>query len=71
MIKIPKNVLEPFQDALANEHIPERQRPFYEMWLRFYLDFCDRNECPEGNASSVDLFVISLESRGKEAFPQR
>ncbi|MDQ8201062.1 hypothetical protein QEH56_23045 [Pelagicoccus enzymogenes] len=41
------------------------------MWLRFYLDFCDRNECPEGNASSVDLFVISLESRGKEAFPQR
>ncbi|MBK1877203.1 integron integrase [Pelagicoccus mobilis] len=71
MIKIPKNVLNLFQDKLEQEQIPERQRPFYEMWLRFYLDFCDRNDCPEKAPNSVDLFVINLESRGKGQFQQR
>jgi site-specific recombinase XerD len=44
MLAIPPDLLSRYDASLAQNEIPEYQRPHYRRWLRFYLDFCAKRE---------------------------
>jgi hypothetical protein len=65
MLAIPPDLLSRFDASLAQNEIPEYQRPHYRRWLRFYLDFCAKYERPPHERESVRAFRRKLEEKGQ------
>jgi hypothetical protein len=65
MLAIPPDLLSRYDASLAQNEIPEYQRPHYRRWLRFYLDFCAKYERPAHERESVRAFRRKLEQKGQ------
>jgi integron integrase len=54
-------------DPLLQKHgIPKQNRPFYRLWIRQYLDFCDATGLPPADTSSIPLFLSDIGQRVQE-----
>ncbi len=42
MIKLPKALVDKFNDWLEREAVDARRHGEYRKWLRYYLDFCHK-----------------------------
>jgi hypothetical protein len=65
MLAIPPDLLSRYDASLAQNEIPEYQRPHYRRLLRFYLDFCAKYERPAHERESVRAFRRKLEEKGQ------
>ena len=42
ILVIALSLAQKYEALLVQEDIPINQRPYFYMWLRYYLDFCDK-----------------------------
>ena len=42
MLKLPEKINQAFQQFLINKGLSDKDRHFYNKWLRFYWDFCHK-----------------------------
>ena len=65
MLKLPEKINQPFQQFLINKGLSDKDRSFYNKWLRFYWDFCQKYHHPAFDQSSLALFLTKLGEKGQ------
>ena len=60
MIVIPPDLLARFESTLTKKSVPNQLRNYYKKWLRFYLDFCQKNKQPISAKESLKHFIKKL-----------
>ena len=58
--------LHDYERILTNKGIPERNRPFFLIWVQKYLDFCDRAGFPADTEKTIPLFISDIEQKIQE-----
>ncbi len=71
MIDTPEEIQIRFDQLLSQNSVPEKYRPYYKKWLRFYLDFCRKYHLPQNNKSSKPLFLKKLSEKQQPEADQR
>ena len=71
MRETPEKIQSEFDKLLAENSVPEKYRPYYRKWLRFYLDFCEKYNYPQRNKSSKSLFLKKLSEKQQPEAYQR
>jgi hypothetical protein len=73
MLPIPPEIGRLFEALLTNKGIPPQEHAYFHKWLRFYLDFCDKNcldPFDKTNFSAFDAKLIAkhqTENQRKQA----
>jgi integron integrase len=65
MISIPAEILARFDEMLRLRDIPQRSRPDYRKWVRYFLDFQAKYQLSEERSVQVRLFSGKLRSKGQ------
>lgn len=60
MLIIPSSLQVRFDAALLTGKIPESARPYYSTWLRFYLDFCLKQQVESSDENNLAPFLDKL-----------
>ncbi len=69
MPRSPNVVFDRYITHLKNKRVPSTRFDEYRKWLRFFLDFCDKNPVPANKAEKVRLFCEKL--KGKKQTEER
>jgi integron integrase len=67
LLPIPDEILKSFDALLEKKAIPERRRPDYRKWLRYFLDFQAKYKPSDSRSEQVRLFVEKLRSKGQSS----
>jgi len=65
MLKLPEKINQPFQKFLNNKGLSDKDRSFYNKWLRFYWDFCQKYHHHAFYQNSQSLFLTKLTEKGQ------
>lgn len=65
-IEVPASAL--FDKALAAAGVSERNRPFYQLWVKKYSDFCDQNGLSVISEDTLPLYLSQVQSQVTEAW---
>jgi len=65
MLKLPEKINQPFQKFLNNKGLSDKDRSFYNKWLRFYWDFCQKYHHHAFDQNSQSLFLTKLTEKGQ------
>jgi len=60
MIDVPAQIKNDYSKLLAKLGIPIHNHNFYQKWLRFYLDFCQKYNHNTTNRGSLIHFIEKL-----------
>ncbi len=71
MFDTPEKLQIQFDRLLLKNSVPEKYRPYYKKWVRFYLDFCRKYHLPQNNKSSKPLFLKKLSEKQQPEADQR
>jgi hypothetical protein len=63
MIKIPKALLQKYNQLLVNSDFALDQYVNCKKWLRYYLDFCKKYTHPYAKTKSLALFLEKLKEK--------
>jgi len=63
MLAIEAALTKKFEAILRDRKIPVKSRPYFMKWLRFYLDFCAKNDLDPGRINSLLPFLAKLEEK--------
>ena len=63
MPAIPSALQKQFEEYLQNKLIPNSSRGAYKKWLRYYLDFCQKNNVPPMRKESLPHFIRKLQEK--------
>jgi hypothetical protein len=66
LLQTPRNIEEKFEQALASAGVAVNQRPHFQRWLRYFLDFCLKYTQDPRLETSLEAFSQKLESKGQE-----
>jgi hypothetical protein len=66
LLQTPRNIEEKFEQALASAGVAVNQRPHFQRWLRYFLDFCLKYTQYPRLETSLEAFSQKLESKGQE-----
>jgi hypothetical protein len=47
-------------DSLLKKGVPAREHSYYRKWLRYYLDYCQKNGLDESDKGSLSHFIKKL-----------
>ncbi|MCW7754322.1 integron integrase [Desulfobotulus sp. H1] len=67
MIRLPEALKAKFQLLLEKSAIPPRERPYYLKWLRYYLDFCQKNALSYADSRNIIAFAEKLQEKKQTA----
>ncbi len=67
MIQLRRETIEAYGKRLNEAGVPERNRPDFQKWVRYYLDFCEKYGHPPRHNSSLPAFLTKLEAKGQTA----
>jgi integron integrase len=70
MLPIPPVLQAQFEEYLRNKSVPTRIHGEYKKWLRYYLDFCDKNGFPPARDEGFPRFIRKLQEK-KQTDEQR
>ncbi len=70
MLVLPWDLTKKFQTLLAQAGIPVNERPYYQKWLRYYLDFCHKYQLEPAEKRHFPSFDEKLRSK-KQSEMQR
>ena len=56
-----------FERRLERAQVPAPERPDYDKWTRFYLDFCHKYDHPPRSCTSLGPFLSKLAAKGQSA----
>lgn len=59
-------VLQPFRDLLKSNDIPDNQVPFWELWVKQYLRYCESEYLQVEDSKHVDLFLAHLKENNRK-----
>ena len=65
MLKTPEKLKSYYLQCLMDNNLPRHDYHFYQKWLRFYLDFCDKYKHSSRVSGSLTLFTDKLKSKGQ------
>lgn len=65
MIAVPHELMMGFVTLLIDRGIPERQKEYYQKWLRYFYDFSGTYLQEQEQAEKVRLFLDKLKSKGQ------
>ena len=63
MLVVAKSVQEAYAHLLSSRGIPGKEHHFFQKWLRFYLDFCNKYHHPVAPQSSLHAFIEKLSEK--------
>jgi len=63
MLSIPSALVAQFEECLRKKAIPKEAHGLYKKWLRYYLDFCQKYDFPNGQRESLHPFLRKLEEK--------
>src|SRR5574341_1907730 len=67
MLPIPYEILRLFDTLLEKKSVPQRLRPDYRKWLRYFLDFRAKYQTPDSRSEQVRQFIDKLRSKGQSS----
>jgi len=70
MIQLGKNLLDRYNSALRNNHVPANKHPYYTKWLRYYLDFSNKYGFNKHDENTVPCFIEKLQSKNQSGSQQ-
>lgn len=70
MLAIPLYLAKKYETQLVQNDIPVNLRAYYFKWLRYYLDFCDKNHLEPNEKNNFSAFDKKLHSKN-QSVPQR
>lgn len=65
MKKLSPLLEEVFRPAMEKAGVLRPESGAYLLWLRFYLDFCAKYECPPRDRDSLQPFLQKLAAKGQ------
>ena len=65
MHRVPLDIFTAFSRQLKAEKIEPKQVPHYQKWLRYYWDFCVKNEKQPLETGNLEPFIEKLKSKGQ------
>ena len=65
MFRVPDETVRRFDAAMDAARIGMQERGYYQKWLRYYLDFCDKYRLPSVEAGSLAPFLEKLASKNQ------
>lgn len=65
MLVLPFDLTRKFQTLLAQADVPISQRPNYQKWLRYYLDFCHKYHLEPSQKRHFQVFDEKLRSKNQ------
>lgn len=68
MIKLPKELLDKFNDRLRRETVDINHHGEYRKWLRYYLDFCNKYGHGYLDERSLGLFTEKLKNKAQRSY---
>ena len=69
MLNIPPALLTQFETCLRNRSVPKPQHGAYTKWLRYYLDFCRKNNFSHAQRESLSNFLNKLQEKKQTIHP--
>ena len=70
MFDVPLQIKNDYAKLLAQRCIPLHNHNFYQKWLRFYLDFCNKYNHESANQSSLKHFIKKLNEKNQSSRQQ-
>lgn len=71
LLQTPPKIEARFAEALASAGVAANQRPHFQRWLRYFLDFCLKYAHDPRFESSLEAFSQKLESTGQEPWKRQ
>ncbi|MBF0102643.1 MAG: integron integrase [Desulfobacterales bacterium] len=68
MLLIPSELLSQFQLICNQKGIQHQYYSYYQKWLRYYLDFCDKYHYPSKESNSIQPFLDKLRQKKQVEF---
>ncbi len=65
MFRVPDETVRRFDAAMDAARIGMQERGYYQKWLRYYLDFCDRYRLPSVDEGSLTPFLEKLAAKNQ------
>lgn len=65
MITLSPQTITAYARRMERAGVPPTERPAYQKWIRYYLDFCQKHAHPARSGSSVPLFLEKLLAKGQ------
>ena len=63
MIQIPAQLLRQYTTCIAQKGVPPQKQQYYVKLLRFYLDFCLKNNFQQRTDTSLSAFRDKLKEK--------
>lgn len=63
MLPVPAELQARFEECLRAQKIQENSRKYYQKWLRFYLDFCEKYRAEPTRRESLAAFLQKLRDK--------
>lgn len=71
VFRVPDNFVRRFDLAMESTGVDVRERGYYQKWLRYYLDFCQKYKHPSKQSSSLAAFLEKLSSKNQSDVQRR
>jgi len=65
MLETPLYILDKFNQLLAKKAVPDQYHSYYRKWLRYYLDFCKKNELDQADKNNLAVFIEKLREKNQ------
>ncbi len=65
MFRVSDETVHRFDAAIEAAEVAVQQRGYYQKWLRYYLDYCEKYRCPAGELDSLAPFIEKLASKNQ------
>jgi len=65
MLNLPSDLNQQYESLLFGKAFPDRDRAFYNKWLRFYWDFCHKYHHDAFHEGSLPLFMQKLQDKNQ------
>ncbi len=71
MKEIPIEIIVLYDAQLVQKEISKKFRFYYKKWLRYYPDFCQKNNFKQSDKESLSCFIKKLKEKNQTAQQQK
>jgi ribosomal protein L12E/L44/L45/RPP1/RPP2 len=71
MLNVPPKLASAYNGFLVKKGIRQKNHPFYRKWLRYYLDFCQKQSSDRSNENRLSAFIAKLQDKKQSEFMQK